>query len=103
MKDDIYYATIDYGVSKDKINGQYYILISEEKDIVLTFMSNSTPKHFDSFKNKVLKLLKGIEVPKNSNSKGFGGLLGENNNDFGVLRAVTPKNPATTTLILRSL
>ena len=94
LKDDIYYATIDYGVSKDKINGQYYILISEEKDIVLTFMSNSNLKHFDSFKKNILKLLKGIEIPKNPNSKGFGELLGENNNDFGGLTGSNTEKPS---------
>lgn len=68
LKGNIYYATIDYGKSSDKLNGQYYILISKEDDIVLAFMSNTKPENFNKANAEVLEMLKEIKIIDNSSS-----------------------------------
>ncbi|MGL4607692.1 MAG: zinc ribbon domain-containing protein [Eubacteriaceae bacterium] len=63
---DIYYATIDYGQSSDKINGKYYILISKVDDIVLSFMSNAVGEKVPKTNEEVLKMLKEIKINKST-------------------------------------
>ena len=67
LKDDIYYATYDYGLSASNLKGKYYLLVSTEKNAVLSFMSNSADNVLENDK-RVLELLKNIEIDYNSSS-----------------------------------
>lgn len=64
LKDDIYYATMDYGTSSSNIKGKMYLVISDEKNIILSFMSNMS---YSSYSNdeKILELLKTITINDN--------------------------------------
>ncbi len=60
LKDDIYYATMDYGISSDKLRGKMYLLISEENNVILSFMSNYTNSTL--YDPIVLNLLNNITI-----------------------------------------
>ena len=61
LVDDIYYATMDYGTSSSNITGRMYLVISPENNSILSFMSNMS-KNFESNSEKVLEILKTIEI-----------------------------------------
>ena len=94
LKGNIYYATIDYGKSTDNLNGRYYILISKEDNIVLSFMTNSKPENFNKNNSETLKMLKGIKITNgsignnNSNNKDDN----NSNNNLGTFTPGTTKD-----------
>ncbi len=61
LTDEIYYATYNYGVSSDNIKGKYILLVSEEMNAVLSFMSNSE-ENVEKNDARALELLKDIEI-----------------------------------------
>ena len=67
LKDDVYYATYDYGTSKDNITGKNYLIVSKEKDIILSFMSNAEAKNVKMLDKKIIKLFEQININDNSN------------------------------------
>ena len=62
LKDDIYYATIDFTFPGGKAHGRLHILVSEEKDMVLSFYSKSLPSYNKFTNDAVLKMLKTISI-----------------------------------------
>lgn len=68
IKDDIYYASYNYGLSNNSINGKIYLLISKDKNIILSFMSNTQDdeKIFDS---SIIDLLNTIQIEKQEETK----------------------------------
>lgn len=73
LKDDIYYATYDYGVSEDKIVGKFIVLVSAEKNVVLSFTTNHK-NDVEKNDERAIELLKSIEIEscqdqKNMNSE----------------------------------
>lgn len=65
LKDDIYYSTFNYGKSSIDLRGKYYVLISSEKNVVLSFMFNSDASDVEKMNEEVLELLKTIIIEKN--------------------------------------
>lgn len=68
LSGDIYYATVDYGASLDKISGKFYILVSKEDDIILTFMLNAKAEDINKNNEEVLEMLKEIKITGSSTS-----------------------------------
>ncbi|MDD6879714.1 MAG: hypothetical protein PUD59_05805 [bacterium] len=66
LKDDIYYGTYNYGKSITDLRGKYYLLISKEKNIILSFMTNSNANDLEEISEEVLELFKTIEIEKNT-------------------------------------
>lgn len=66
LKDDIYYGTYNYGKSSTDLRGKYYLLVSKEKDVVLSFMTNSNADDVDDISEEVLELFRTIEIEKNT-------------------------------------
>lgn len=75
LKDDIYYATYNYGKTSTDLRGKYYLLVSKEKNVVLSFMTNCNANDVKEISEEVLELFMTIEIEKNkvennSNSNG---------------------------------
>lgn len=69
LKDDIYYASYSYGESSTDLEGRIYLLVSKDKDVILSFIVRcNDSKNIDKMDDAVLKLLKTIEIEKNNNS-----------------------------------
>lgn len=62
LKDDIYYATYNYGKSASDLRGKYYLVISKEKNVILSFMTNADEENVDELSEEVLELLQDIEI-----------------------------------------
>lgn len=62
--DDIYYVTYNYGFSPNNLKGKYYLLISKEKNAVISFMTNTSLSNVDELDNAALKLFKNITIDK---------------------------------------
>ena len=62
LTDDIYYATYDYGSSSDRIKGKYILLVSAEKNAIISFMTNAADNNVEENDEKVIELLKNIEI-----------------------------------------
>lgn len=58
---DICYATYDYGISSGDIKGKYILLVSEEKNAVLSFMTNAA-EDVEENDMRAIELLKSIEI-----------------------------------------
>ena len=70
LKDDIYYLEFDYGKSEDDLRGKYYVLVSKEYNVVLSFCTKGEEDYLDEFNDDSLALLESIELEKNeSDSK----------------------------------
>ncbi len=84
LKDDIYYATMNYGTSDTSIDGKMYLLISKDNNIILSFISKTSNSNEDD--NIILDLLKNISVYEyydgntDNNELESGDTLGELNN-----------------------
>lgn len=78
LTDDIYYATYTYGVSATKIRGKYILLVSTEKNAVLSFMTNASENVEDNDR-KALELLKNINIYEQTSTKP------DNNSDDNVI------------------
>lgn len=65
LNDDIYYATFDYGKSSNDLRGKYYLLAIQNKDVLLSFMTNSSSDKVNILNNEVLELLKEITIYDN--------------------------------------
>lgn len=63
LTDDIYYATMDYGLSANQIRGKYYLLVNVDHNIIISLMSNMTD-NFDKNHERVLNILKTINIEK---------------------------------------
>lgn len=63
LTDDIYYATYTYGVSATQIKGKYILLVSPEKNVILSFMTNSS-ENVEENDKRALELLKNINITK---------------------------------------
>lgn len=63
LKDDIYIASYDYGKSQSSLRGKEYLLISKDKNVILSFMSNSTT-NLDQLNEIVTELFKTIKIEK---------------------------------------
>lgn len=59
LKDNVYYASMDY--TRNKAYGKMYLIVSEENNVVLSFMTDVTIDK-DSADEKVLSLLKNIKL-----------------------------------------
>ena len=67
LKDNIYYATIDYGFYGDygyQLNGKIFVIVSQKYDIVLSFMSYSEPENYNKVSEEIFKILKTIEFTR---------------------------------------
>ena len=58
---NIYYATMDYGLSTEQIKGKMYLLVSKENNIIISLMSN-TSKDLDKTNERVLEIIKTINI-----------------------------------------
>ena len=58
-----YYATMDYGVSANNINGKMYLLIDTDYNIVISLMSNIS-NDFNKNSDRILDILKTIKINK---------------------------------------
>lgn len=67
IKDDIYYAKYDYGTSMNNLTGNNYLIISESKDVILSFISNSKAKNLKQLDNEIIKLFETIKIDDQSN------------------------------------
>lgn len=63
LKDNIYYATMDYGTSASNIEGKHYLIISNDNNIVISFRSNINGE-LNKNSERILKLLKAIIITK---------------------------------------
>ncbi len=63
LTNDIEYATYNYGTSYNNIKGKYILLVSTEKNIVLSFITNASENVEDN-DNRAIKLLENIEIYK---------------------------------------
>lgn len=61
LTDDIYYATYDYGPSSTNIKGKYILLVSPEKNAVLSFMTNASDNVKEN-DTRAIELLKNIVI-----------------------------------------
>ncbi|MBQ8539410.1 MAG: zinc-ribbon domain-containing protein [Ruminococcus sp.] len=61
LTDGIYCATYNYGTSEDNIKGKYILLVCEEQDAVLSFMTNSS-ENVEENDERALELLEGIYI-----------------------------------------
>lgn len=67
LKENIYYATVDYGKSSDNLSGRCYILISKDDDIVLSFIMNTQKRHSENC-DATLEILEKIEITNTSDN-----------------------------------
>lgn len=65
LKEDLYIATYDYGKTVHDLRGKYYLVVSKEKDVILSFMTNSDTDEVEELHDEVLKLFEEIEVETN--------------------------------------
>lgn len=65
LKEDLYIATYDYGKTAYDLRGKYYLIVSKDKDVILSFMTNSDADIVDELHEETLKLLQEIEVETN--------------------------------------
>ncbi len=63
LNDDYYYATMDYGRNANNINGKLYLVVSEDNNAILSFMSNII-NNFDQNSERILTILKTMEITK---------------------------------------
>ncbi len=63
LTESIDYATYTYGTSQTNIKGKYILLISEEQNAILSFMTNGSDD-IDELNEAALELLKTIEIDK---------------------------------------
>ncbi len=66
LKEDIYYGTYNYGKSSLDTNGTFYIMFSNEKNVVLSFKVQSDNDNLEEVNKEVVELLKTIEIEKNT-------------------------------------
>lgn len=63
LKDDMYYGTYSYGKSSEELMGQYYVVVSEEDNVVLSFFTRTKDSTItDLLETSTLSLLKTIEI-----------------------------------------
>lgn len=68
LTDGVYYGSFDYGKSYTNKKGKYYVVVSEKKNIVLSFMSNvANTEDLYKFDTTVTKLLKEMDIEDMSN------------------------------------
>lgn len=63
LTDDIYYATYTYGVSATQIKGKYILLVSPEKNAILSFMTNAS-ENVEENDKRAIESLKNINIIK---------------------------------------
>ena len=63
LTDNTYYATMDYGVKSNKINGKMYLIINTDNNIVISLMSNIS-SDFNKNSDRILDILKTINIQK---------------------------------------
>ena len=68
LTDDIYYATYTNGASTTQIRGKFILLVSPEKNAVLSFMSNAV-ENIEDNDEKSLELLKNINIYDQTSTK----------------------------------
>jgi len=68
LKDDVYYGSYNYGKSSTDLRGKYYLLVSKEKNVVLSFMTNSNAADVEDISEEVLELFRTIEIEKNTST-----------------------------------
>lgn len=61
LTDDIYYATYNYGSSSTNIKGKYILVVSTEKNAVLSFMTNASD-NVEENDTRAIELLKNIVI-----------------------------------------
>ena len=65
LKDDIYYATYNYSLKKTgEVKGKYYLIVSKEKNSVLSFVSTVSEDELAILNPAILDLLQTIEIDK---------------------------------------
>lgn len=62
LKDNIYYAKYDYGISMDNLSGNTYLVVSEEKDVILSFISNAKEENVKLLDKEIIKLFEKMEI-----------------------------------------
>lgn len=62
LKDDIYYATYNYGKSEDDLRGKYYLVVSTYDNAVLSFMTNTCDDKVEKMDDLALELLESIYI-----------------------------------------
>ena len=68
LTDNTYYATMDYGVKSNKINGKMYLIINTDNNIVISLMSNIS-SDFNKNSDRILDILKTINIQKKSDNE----------------------------------
>lgn len=63
LTDNTYYATMNYGVKSNKINGKMYLIINTDNNIVISLMSNIS-SDFNKNSDRILDILKTINIQK---------------------------------------
>lgn len=63
LKEDIYYASYNYTVnSTGELKGKYYLIISDDKNIVLSFVSSAEESSLGTIHQKIVELFKNIQL-----------------------------------------
>lgn len=71
LKDDIYYGTYSYGKSSEELMGHYYLVISEEDNVVLSFFTKTDDSTItELLETSALSLLKTIEITESEENSG---------------------------------
>lgn len=60
---NIYYASMDYQMSRNNTEGKMYVLVSEDNNIVISLMSNITTSYSRN-SERIVELLKTIKITK---------------------------------------
>ena len=63
LKNDIYYATMDYGSSAYNITSKLYLVVSPENNIIISFLLNSK-KDLEENNKRAIEVLKTINIEK---------------------------------------
>lgn len=70
---NMYYTTFKFGRSEDEILGSIYLLISEEKNIILSFATRKSLNTSSLFDTHAMDLINSLEIKKEySNLEGIG-------------------------------
>ena len=63
LKDEIYYVTYSYGKSETELIGQYYLIVSLDDNVILSFSTRTgNSAIFDLLEQEALSLFKTIEI-----------------------------------------
>ena len=98
LNDDTMYARVDYKMTGRENIGAFYVVVSETKDKVISFMSYCTEDNWDKIDKDVIKMLKSITYKTEADSSAYDKFDAGNVKDYTAIGYMDYKMPDSWTL-----